>query len=239
MRSIAAHIQTPSNRLAGSVQQRRYRRLRLAPPARPRYTVPMIAARRLDEPRAPRHPLARRKPASGVANPAPRHRLSRSAPQPTDAPRKNRPGYDPWRRVPHLPQNKTTKTCSGSARGLQGNSRLYGHQGAFKGTTVQPFTAAIIPSQFGVSRAQLQPYIGQISGGLSNGRTTTHFNSISDVIGGESPIRGMNVRDAFQQLFPGQFIVEITGGQDVGPNAAVVLMNYPADLPCPTGTSAQ
>ncbi len=85
----------------------------------------------------------------------------------------------------------------------------------------------------------MQPYIGQISGGLSNGRTTTHFNSISDVIGGESPIPGVPVRDALQQLNPGQFIVEIPGGQDVGSNAAVVLMNYPSDLPCPTGTSAQ
>jgi hypothetical protein len=71
----------------------------------------MIAALRLDEPRRQRHPLARRKPASGGPNPAPRHRLSRSAPQPTDAPRKNRPRYDSaWRGAP-MPQKDKAQVC--------------------------------------------------------------------------------------------------------------------------------
>jgi len=105
MRSIAAHILTPENRLAGSAPQPHYQWSRLAPRPAARYTAPMIAARRLDEPRRPRHPLARRKPASGGPNLAPRHRISRSAPQPTDAPSKNRLRYDgAWRGAP-MPQN--------------------------------------------------------------------------------------------------------------------------------------
>jgi hypothetical protein len=114
--------------------------------------------------------------------------------------------------------------------------------GAF--STVQPNTAAIIPYQFGGSRkADLRPYVGSINGrltGVVGGRTVTStFNGITDVIDGASPIPGVPVRDALQQLFPNQLIIEVTGGADVGSNASVVLNNYPANLPCPTGTAAQ
>jgi RHS repeat-associated protein len=137
------------------------------------------------------------------------------------------------------PQNNGTKTCVGTARGLAGNTRLYGKTGAFG--IVRPNTAAIIPSQFGVSRkAQLRPYVGSISGtltGLVGGRTVTStFNRVTDVIDGVSPIPGVPVRDALQVLFPNQFIVEVTGGTDVGPNASVTLNNYPSNLACPAGT---
>lgn len=65
----------------------------------------MIAALRLDELHRQRHPLARRKPASGGPNRAPRRRLSRWPVQPTDAPRKNALRYDSaWRGAP-MPQN--------------------------------------------------------------------------------------------------------------------------------------
>ena len=144
-------------------------------------------------------------------------------------------------RMEDAPQK--TKTCSGRARGLQGNSNLYGREGAFAGVTVQPRTAAIIPSQFGLTKSQLRPYLGRITGALAgyvNSKLrVTSFVGISDVIGGESPIPGIPVRDALQQLYPGQFIVEIPGGVDVGANAVVVLKNYPAELSCPVGTSAK
>jgi hypothetical protein len=109
---------------------------------------------------------------------------------------------------------------------------------------VTPNTAAIIPFQFGGSRkANLRPYVGSIGGqltGIVGGRTVTStFSSITDVIEGSSPIPGVPVRDALQQLFPGQLIVEVAGGADVGSNASVVLKNYPASLPCPSGTTAQ
>lgn len=75
----------------------------------------MIAALRLDEHRTPRHPLARRKPASGGPNPAPRHRLSRFATQPTDAPSKNRLRYDgAWRGAP-MPQSNNKRCGNGLA----------------------------------------------------------------------------------------------------------------------------
>jgi RHS repeat-associated protein len=134
------------------------------------------------------------------------------------------------------------RTCIGKARGLQGNSRLIGRQGAFPGVKVRNLTAAIIPSQFGLSKGDLQPSLGQIRGGLAgvvNGELlTTMFVGVSDVIGGESPIPGVPVREALQQMFPNQFIVEIPGGIDVGPNASVEL-RIPVELSCPAGTMAK
>ena len=93
----------------------------LAPRPAARYTVTMIAALRLDEPCRQRHPLARRKPASGGLNPAPRHRFSRWRSQPTDASGKNASGYERPRRVPHLPQSGKPGPCSTAVRGLLGN----------------------------------------------------------------------------------------------------------------------
>lgn len=129
------------------------------------------------------------------------------------------------------------KECYGFARGLAGNTRLYGKMGAFD--VVRPNTAAVIPYQFGGSRkADLKPYVRDISGQLvsSDGKSTSWFHGLTDVIDGRSPDKDIPVRDALQRRSPGQFIVEIPGGVDVGQNASVVLRHYPFILPCPTGT---
>lgn len=129
------------------------------------------------------------------------------------------------------------KTCYGFARGLAGNTRLYGKMGAFD--IVQPNTAAIIPYQFDQSRkAALAPYVKRISGQLTSrdGKRSSWFRGITDVIDGTSPIPGVPVRDALQRLSPGQLIIEVPGGQDVGKAAPVVLRNYPSGLRCPAGT---
>jgi hypothetical protein len=123
-------------------------------------------------------------------------------------------------------------TCSGSGRGLSGNSSLVGNQGGIPGQTVQSGTAAVIPQQFGVSNgAALSRYASQINGTVGQ----ASFSAVTDVIGGKSPIPGTNVRTALQQLNPGQLIIEIPGASDQGTNAPVTI-HVPSELGCPTGT---
>ncbi len=86
----------------------------------------------------------------------------------------------------------------------------------------------------------MMPYVSQISGNLTGTLNrqsiTSTFSSVTDVIGGESPIPGVVVRDALMQLFPGRFIVEVPGGADVGGNASVTL-TIPSAMQCPAGTT--
>jgi hypothetical protein len=92
----------------------------------------------------------------------------------------------------------------------------------------------VIPQQFGVSSGTaLGPYASSIYGKIGN----ASFSGITDVMGGKSPIPGVNVRTAMQRLFPGQLILEIPGATDQGANAAVTIF-VPQGLGCPTGTSA-
>jgi len=138
------------------------------------------------------------------------------------------------RRMSLLPQAQApAQTCTGFGRGLGNTGALAGNQGGIPGVTVELGTAAVIPSQFGVpTGAALGPYAPNISGIIG----TASFSSVSDVIGGKSPIPGVNVRTALQQLFPGQLILEIYGAGDQGANAPVSI-NVPAGLGCPAGTS--
>ncbi len=135
-----------------------------------------------------------------------------------------------------LPSSQTV-TCVGIGRGLQGNPAYVNHTpsgGAFAAWGVHPSggTAAVIPSQFNYSStSSMAPAIGQIGGSIG----TNNFTSVSDVIGGQSPISGVPVRDALQQLNPGKLIVEIPGGSDVGSNALVNIV-VPRSQGCPAGT---
>ena len=68
--------------------------------------------------------------------------------------------------------------CTGSARVFQGNSALIGLGGAFNTNppnlanyAVTTNSAAIIPSQFGLTKPEMRGIINQISGTLSNGTT--------------------------------------------------------------------
>lgn len=91
----------------------------------------------------------------------------------------------------------------------------------------------MIPEQFGVSSGTaLGPYAPNISGIIG---AATFFGA-TDVIAGKSPIQGLNVRAALQELYPDQLILEIPGAADQGANTPVTI-NVPETLGCPTGTS--
>jgi hypothetical protein len=133
------------------------------------------------------------------------------------------------------PQNNQSTTCTGSGRALKGNLGLVGKAGGIPGQTVQPGTAAVIPQQFGFANGrQLAPYASSIYGSVGG----SSFTGITDVIGGTPPIAGVPVREALQQLNPGEFIVEIPGGTDQGYNPpAPATVTVPPGVGCPTGTS--
>ena len=122
------------------------------------------------------------------------------------------------------------KTCSGSARVLAGNPALIGMQGGLAGVLVAAGSAAIIPAQWGMTKGELAPYLAQIRGGGAAGS----FVGITDIIGGASPIPGVNVRDALQILYPGVLIIELPTGRDLG--IIEIALIVPRLVPCPTGT---
>jgi RHS repeat-associated protein len=129
---------------------------------------------------------------------------------------------------------KLQNTCVGKGRGLKGNPKLAGKQGGIPGQTVRIGSAAIIPQQFGFSSgAALAPQASQISGTIG----TAQFSGVTDVIGGKSPVPGVNVRQYLQGRFPGQLIIEVPGASDQGANAPVEI-NVPPGVSCPTGTVA-
>jgi hypothetical protein len=122
--------------------------------------------------------------------------------------------------------------CTGVGRGLAGNTNLKGRQGGIPGQTVQLNIAAVTPTQFNVPNgAALSPFAPYIHGTVGS----AYFNSVTDVNGGKSPIPGVPVRTALQQLFPGQLILEIPGAKDQGANAPVTIY-VPQSLGCPAGT---
>lgn len=123
--------------------------------------------------------------------------------------------------------------CTGTGRGLGNTGALAGNPGGIPGVDVELGTAAVIPSQFGVQNgAALVPYAADISGIIG----AAPFSAVTDVIGGASPIPGMNVRTALQQIYPGQLIIEIYGAADQG-NKVPVSILVPGGLGCPTGTT--
>jgi RHS repeat-associated protein len=134
----------------------------------------------------------------------------------------------------HSKQAKKEIKCTGSGRGLSGNTNLAGKQGGIPGQVVEPGTAAVIPQQFGVSTGVgLAPYASFIYGTIGS----ASFSGVTDVIGGKSPKPGLNVRTALQQLFPGQLILEIPGASDQGANAPVKIFIPQGLGECPTGTT--
>jgi hypothetical protein len=126
----------------------------------------------------------------------------------------------------------TTKNCAGTARVLQGNAATIGKPGGFSGTTVGniPITAtgaAIITSQWASSKADLRPYLSQISGVFSN--VNASFNGIVDVIGaktGQVPAGfppDSNVQQDLMTLNPGMLILELPGAtKDYGVTAVTL-----------------
>ena len=127
------------------------------------------------------------------------------------------------------PSPPPPKPCDVKARVLQGNPATIGKQGGFPGVKVAAGSAAVIPSQFGLTKTELQPFIGSISA-YSSGQLL--FNGITEVIGGKSPIPGTNVRDALQKLNPGRMIFELPSAKsDLGVQNVTLFL--PPQIPCP------
>ena len=125
------------------------------------------------------------------------------------------------------------KKCIGRARILKGNPATIGKQGAFPSIKVIEGSAAVIPEQFGgMTKVQLAPYIGKISGTLGGKGS---FSGITDVIGGKSPMPGINVRLALQMTYWGLLILELPSLAN-DPGIVDVELTIPADIPCPIGT---
>ncbi|HEV2387691.1 MAG TPA: RHS repeat-associated core domain-containing protein [Candidatus Acidoferrales bacterium] len=125
-------------------------------------------------------------------------------------------------------QCSQTKKCEGKARVLKGNPRTVGRPGGF-GTPVQAGSTAVSPNQWG-GKSVLGPVLGEISGVFPG--TDQSFNGISDVIGSNVV---PNVRDVLQTDNPGQLLLELPTGPDLGGQVPVIL-TVPASLPCPQGT---
>ena len=124
-----------------------------------------------------------------------------------------------------------TKICSGNARILGGNPSHIGLPGGFgPKVIINKDSVAIDPAQFG-DKGTVRPHLGDISGS-ANGQQI--FDNVGEVIGGKSPIPGMNVRDALKQLNPNTLILELPGGTDMG--TVPVDLTVPCSMACPAGT---
>jgi len=77
-----------------------------------------------------------------------------------------------------------------------------------------------------------RPFIGQVSA-TSNGQPL--FNGISDIIGGQSPIPGMSAGNALMTLYPGDLLIELPSGSDLG--VVPIELTIPATMNCPSGTT--
>jgi hypothetical protein len=131
-----------------------------------------------------------------------------------------------------------TKKCLGMARVLEGNPNTIGSPGGWstpsEDVNVAADTAAVVTSQWG-GKGNLRPYIGSISA-TSNGQPL--FNGISDIVGGsKSPVPGTTPGNGLMQRYPGDLIIELPSGKDLG--VVPIELTIPSSLPCPAGTIAE
>jgi len=129
--------------------------------------------------------------------------------------------------------NKDFRTCVGKARVLLGNPRHIGRSGAFgKKVKINLTSAAIDPYQWG-GKTGLLPHLARITG---RSDSKLLFTNIADVIGGTSPIKEQNVRDALRELYPNTLLIELPGGEkDYG--IVDIELTIPKELDCPEGTT--
>jgi hypothetical protein len=128
------------------------------------------------------------------------------------------------------------KTCPPvDARVLTGNHRFIGRNtGAFgKGVTISSGSAAIIPSEFGMTRRELTPYVGQISGTV-DGKPL--FSGVSDKVDNKvvpaGGLPGMTTGQVFEYLNPGSIILEVQNPPP-GPDHRTALFRVPQQVNCP------
>ena len=140
--------------------------------------------------------------------------------------------------------------CKGKARVYQGNSALVGKGGGFDTGpsnlslyAVTNTSAAVIPSQFGLTKPTMRPIINQISGTLGNGTT---FNSVRDIMDDQGTRQSLGMTTAqFQQHLISResaaaggipiLMLELPGiSGDMG--VQDVTINMPDGYACPEGT---
>jgi RHS repeat-associated protein len=137
------------------------------------------------------------------------------------------------------PNEKQHKQCPPvQTRVLKGNTRLIGKPGGFSTNSaninVTNLSAAIIPSEFDMTKSQLRPYLGEISGSIDG---ILLFSGVTDVIDNVRPPRGapanMNTRQAFEFLNHGSVILEVVGiPSDL--NTQNVVFSVPPQVNCPS-----
>ena len=139
-------------------------------------------------------------------------------------------------------QPDPTHNCTGPARVLQGNAATIGHPGGFSGTSagnilITASGAAIIPEQWGGSKAALRPYLNEISGFFPD--VNVSFKGVVDVVGGQSPCpNDANVRSCLMSMYPDTLIIELPGAaKDYG--STNVVLTLPIEVDCPKNTHEQ
>ena len=122
--------------------------------------------------------------------------------------------------------------CEGDARILKGNAGHIGETGGFgEQIVINDRSVAIDPVQFG-GKAKVRPHLEDISGYVDG---QLIFDNVAEVIGGRSPIPGINVRDALKRMNPDTLILELPGGKnDLG--VVPIVLTVPCTLSCPSGT---
>lgn len=141
-------------------------------------------------------------------------------------------------------------TCSGRARVLQGNGDLIGKGGGFNGSPsdlghygITGDSAAVIPSQFGMTKTEMRPIIDQISGTLDGGYG---FGRVRDVVDDDRTKKRFDLKTTagVQQYIMDRetaknggtpiLILELQGiPRDLG--ITNVILDLPDGSKCPTG----
>ncbi len=140
--------------------------------------------------------------------------------------------------------------CKGKARVFQGNSALIGRGGGFNTNppnlsqyAVTSDSTAVIPSQFGLTKAAMRPIVNQINGSLADG---TAIGRVRDVMDDAPTRRSLNMTTLqFQQHLIDRestanggvrlLMLELPGAsRDLG--VQDVTINMPDGYPCPEGT---
>lgn len=81
----------------------------------------------------------------------------------------------------------------------------------------------------------MRPFLDKITGVVGDQRIP--FSGVTDVIGGRTPIPGMNVRDALKAIYGKDepvLLIELVTGRDLG--VTTVELMIPASFFCPEGT---
>jgi RHS repeat-associated protein len=133
--------------------------------------------------------------------------------------------------------------CTGYAYVMQGNPKFLTspHHGAF-GSLITPNSVAVIPRQWS-GTAQWNSsyrYFGPGTFGFASsadGRKSLSFSGITDVVDNRAIApNALAAQDKIMSRAPGELVLEVTGGADLGKAAKVFLFT---DNPhgCPAGTS--